>query len=72
MTEATVTDVSPGRKYNTGAFGMCGPVAERALFIAQLFAYQRNKLFGFRIDQAGRLFIGVTELEEVISDVQGG
>ena len=72
MTEATVTDVSPGRKYNTKASGMHGPGVGGALFIAQLFAYQRKQLFSFRIDQAGRLFIGVTEFEEVISDVQSG
>jgi len=72
MTEATVTDVSPGRKYNTKASGMHGPGAGGALFIAQLFAYQRKQLFGLRIDQAGRLFIGVPELEEVVSNVQRG
>jgi hypothetical protein len=53
MTEATVTDVSPGRKHNAGASGMRDPGTGGALFIAQLFAHQRNKLFGFGIDQAG-------------------
>ena len=46
--------------------------ATHALDIAELFAYKRNEVLSLRIDKADGLLVGVTELEEVIGNVESG